>query len=72
MEMSVVEEKGNLTDLRLPAPKRLADYDRLRAILDVLIDEVGDDESHILAPFMDHVGELIEEFEDSHFPEILD
>lgn len=61
--MSVVEELDNLTELRLPAPATLADYYRLRVILDALIDEVGEDESHILAPFMDHVGELMEEYE---------
>ena len=59
-----------LSQLRWPAPKTLADYDRLKALLDVLIDEVGEDESHTLAPLLDHVGELIEEFEASHIPKL--
>ena len=32
-----------LSELRLPAPKTLADYSRLVALLDVLIDEVGEE-----------------------------
>ena len=59
-----------LSELRLPAPKTLADYSRLVALLDVLIDEVGEDESHTLAQLLDHVGELIEEFETLHVPEL--
>jgi hypothetical protein len=33
---------------------------------------VGDDENHPQAAFLDHVGDLIEEFEASHVPEILE
>ena len=69
-EMETIAETNELSELRLPAPKTLADYDRLKTLLDVLIDEVGEDKSHTLAPLLDHVEELIEEFEASHIPKL--
>jgi len=38
--------------------------------LDSLIDEVGEDESHLLAPLMEIVGALIERYEEEHVPEL--
>lgn len=46
------------------------EYRRLVAVLDGLIDEVGEDESHPLAPLMEIVGVLIEKYEDEHVPEL--
>lgn len=46
------------------------EYRRLVAILDGLIDEVGQDESHPLASLMEIVGVLIEKYEDEHIPEL--
>ena len=46
------------------------EYDQLVALLDDLIDEVGEDESHPLASFMDVVGVLIENFETQHIAEL--
>ena len=46
------------------------EYRRLVAILDGLIDEVGEDESHPLASLMEIVGVLIEKYEDEHVPEL--
>ena len=40
------------------------------ALLDGLIDEVGEDESHPLASLMEIVGVLIEKYEDEHVPEL--
>ena len=40
------------------------------ALLDSLIDEVGEDESHPLASLMEIVGVLIEKYEDEHVPEL--
>jgi hypothetical protein len=37
-----------------------------------LIEKVGEDENHPQAAFLDRVGELIEEYEASHIPEILE
>ncbi|EDY16106.1 conserved hypothetical protein [Chthoniobacter flavus Ellin428] len=45
------------------------DY-RLVALLDELIDEVGNDESHPLASLMEVIGLLIEKYEDDRVPEL--
>lgn len=39
-------------------------------MLDGLIDEVGEDESHPLASLIEIVGVLIEKYEDEHVPEL--
>jgi len=41
-----------------------------KELLDTLIDEVGEDDSHPLASFMEVVGILIEKYEDEHVPEL--
>ena len=41
-------------------------------LLEALIEKVGDDENHPQAAFLDRIGELIEEYEASHVPEILE
>ena len=46
------------------------EYQRLVAFLDVLIDEVGEDETHPLASLMEVVGVLIEGYEEEHVPEL--
>jgi HTH-type transcriptional regulator/antitoxin HigA len=46
------------------------EYRRLVALLDGLIDEVREDESHPLASLMEIVGVLIEKYEDDHVPEL--
>ena len=51
-------------------PHTPADCERLVALLDELIDEVGEDESHPLASLMEVVGLLIERYEDEHVPEL--
>lgn len=45
------------------------EYNRLFRLLDSLIDEVGEDESHPLASLMETVGSLIESYESRTFPE---
>jgi len=50
-------------------PRTKDEYDRAVALLDELIDEVGEDEKHPLASLMDTLGTLIEAYEDGHFPE---
>lgn len=71
MEMSA-EGKDSLAETQLPAPNTVADYYRLRELLEALIVKVGDDENHPQAAFLDRLGELIEEYEASHVPEILE
>jgi HTH-type transcriptional regulator/antitoxin HigA len=51
-------------------PHSEAEYVRLVAVLDQLIDEVGEDESHPLASLMEVVGALIERYEAEHVPEL--
>lgn len=46
------------------------EYRKLVALLDNLIDEVGEDESHPLASLMEIVGVLIENYEDQRVPEL--
>ena len=53
----------------LRVPKTETDYDELVVLLDQLIDEIGEDESHPLASFMDVVGVLIENYETIHVPD---
>lgn len=39
-------------------------------LLDSVIDEVGENESHPLASLMEILGVLIEKYEDEHVPEL--
>lgn len=52
-------------------PHTEAEYERLVGMLDDLIDEVGEDESHPLASLMDVLSALIENYENSHVPELV-
>ncbi len=45
-------------------------YDRLVLLLDDLIDEVREDETHPLASLMEVIGLLIEKYEDETVPEL--
>jgi len=54
----------------LIVPHTESEYRQLRDLLDILIDEVGEDESHPLASFMEVAGILIEKYEDEHVPEL--
>lgn len=51
-------------------PHTEAEYERLVAVLDQLIDIVGEDEAHPLASLMEIVGALIEKYEDKYVPEL--
>jgi HTH-type transcriptional regulator/antitoxin HigA len=46
-------------------------YDRIVALLDNLVDEVGEDESHPLASLMEVLSVLIERYEAEHVPEMI-
>jgi len=52
------------------APHMEEEYNRLVAMPDELIDEVGEDEAHPLASLMEILGVLIEHFEESYAPEL--
>jgi HTH-type transcriptional regulator/antitoxin HigA len=51
-------------------PHTEEEYQRLVALLDGLIDEVGENESHPLASLMEVVSILIEKYEDEHVSEL--
>ena len=51
-------------------PHTEEEYQRLVSLLDDLVDEIGEDESHSLASLMEIVGVLIEKYEDEHVPEL--
>lgn len=51
-------------------PRTEEQYDRLVVLLDRLVDEVGEEESHPLASLMEIIGVLIENYEAEHVPEI--
>jgi HTH-type transcriptional regulator/antitoxin HigA len=52
-------------------PHTDGEYRQLVELLDGLIDQVGEDESHPLASLMEVVGILIEKYEDEHVPELV-
>lgn len=51
-------------------PHTEEEYQRLVELLDSLIDQVGENESHPLASMMDVIGVLIENYEAKHVPEL--
>lgn len=56
-------------DLLFERVDTLAEYERLVAMLDELIDTVGENEDHPLSGLMETVGVLVENYEDRHIPE---
>ena len=65
-----IEAWKNVSDTVF-VPHTEADYDRLVAMLDDLVDEVGEEESHPLASLMDVVSALVENYENTHVPELI-
>ena len=55
---------------KVVVPHTEEDYDELVRLLDQLIDEVGEDETHPLASLMEVIGVLIERYEDEHVVEL--
>ena len=51
-------------------PHTEEEYEHLVNILDSLIDQVGEDESHPLVSLMEVIGVLIENYETEHIPEL--
>jgi len=57
-----------LTEIFVPHTQQ--EYDRLVELLDNLVDQVGEDETHPLSSMMDVIGGLIENYEAEHIPEL--
>lgn len=45
-----------------------ADYERASAIIETLLDEIGNDEDHPLADLLDYLADQVKVYEDEHFP----
>ncbi len=45
-----------------------ADYERASAIIETLLDEIGDDEDHPLADVLDYLADQVKVYEDEHYP----
>ena len=60
----------SFTELRKVFPNTEEEYQKLVNLLDSLIDEVGEDETHPLASLMEIIGVLIEKYENEHIPEL--
>lgn len=69
-EVQAIEPIWPLLSEVVFVPHTETDYQRLVAVLDSLIDAVGENEDHPLAPLMEVVGVLIEKYEDEHVPEL--
>ncbi len=54
----------------LYVPHDNREYERLVGVLDQLIDQVGEDETHPFASLMEIIGVLIEKYEDEYVPEL--
>ena len=52
----------------LTVPSNDDDLERLQAVLDRLLEEIGDDEDHPLMPWLDAIGERIQAYEAEHYP----
>lgn len=53
------------------APHTEEEYNQIVTLLDQLIDEVGEDESHPLTSLMEILGVLIEYYENAHVSELV-
>jgi len=51
-------------------PNTEEEYQETVKLLDTLIDQIGEDETHPLASLMDVLGLLIENYENHYIPEI--
>ena len=70
MQTIDVQSWKNLSDTVF-VPHTEAEYNRLVEMLDKLIDEVGEDETHPLASLMDVLSALIENYENANVPELV-
>ena len=52
-------------------PHTAEEYNQIVALLDQLIDEVGEDESHSLASLMEILSILIKHYENAHVRELV-
>lgn len=68
LEFKQIEQNWLAIAFLLSPARSEADYQRQVAMLDRLIDEVGEDEQHPLASLMENLGMLIHSYEVEHYP----
>ena len=69
-KLEEVSKVWPLIDNVLALPHKEEEYQQLIALLDEVIDIVGEDESHPLASLMETLGTLVETYEMQTIPEI--
>ena len=69
MQTVDVQSWKNVSDTVF-VPQNEGEYDRLVAMLDNLIDQVGEDETHPLSSLMDVLSALIENYENANVSEL--
>lgn len=69
MQTLDIQSWNNVSDT-IFVPRSKEEYARLVSMLDDLIDQVGEDESHPLASLMDVLSALIENYENVNVPEL--
>jgi len=69
-KLEEVSKVWPLIDNVLALPHKEEEYQQLVALLDEVIDIVGEDESHPLASLMETLGTLVETYEMQTIPEI--
>lgn len=69
-EVQTVQEAWPMLAPVVFVPHAESEYQRLVAVLDDLIDVVGENENHPLASLMEVIGVLIEKYEDEYVPEL--
>ena len=69
MQTVDVQSWKNVSDTVF-VPHTEAEYEQLVALLDKLIDQIGEDEIHPLASLMDVLSALIENYENANVPEL--
>jgi HTH-type transcriptional regulator/antitoxin HigA len=70
LDIQETTKNWQLLNNTLFVPHNESDYEYLVQLLDSLIDEVGENESHPLANLMEIIGVLIENYENEKVPEI--
>lgn len=70
LDVSKTADAWSVLAGKVYVPHSPEQYQQLVSLLDSLIDEVGENETHPLASLMEIVGVLIERYEDDHVPEL--
>jgi len=70
LDVSKIADAWSSLANRIYVPHSDEEYREIVALLDSLVDEVGENRSHPLASLMEILGVLIEKYEDEHVPEL--